>query len=133
MAFVSRASGPEGHAMAALPANLTLEPPNGLALAIVASSAMPMLLLDGALRIIASVLMQTARRVQSEETRGYLHDAHHRIMSVASMQRQLAVTRQGSVELGPYLTELCASIGASMIRDHKKVVLNVEIENASIA
>ena len=258
MAFVSRASGPEGHAMAALPANLSLEPPNGLALAIVASSAMPMLLLDGALRIIAasasfcrdfhigpatvpgqhladlgagewdhpqvasllratasgnaaieayevdlapgagavrrlvlsarrldfadgakvyvllsiadvtdarhiekvkedlvrekavllqelqhrvanslqiiaSVLMQTARRVQSEETRGYLHDAHHRIMSVASMQRQLAVTRQGSVELGPYLTELCASIGASMIRDHKKVVLSVEIENASIA
>ena len=53
------------------------------------------------LQIIASVLMQSARRVQSDETRGYLHDAHHRIMSVASMQRQLAVTRQGSVALRP--------------------------------
>ena len=85
------------------------------------------------LQIIASVLMQSARRVQSDETRGYLHDAHHRIMSVASMQRQLAVTRQGSVELRPYFTELCASIGASMIRDHKKVTLDVEIAEASVA
>ncbi|MEO6396061.1 MAG: sensor histidine kinase [Devosia sp.] len=85
------------------------------------------------LQIIASVLMQSARRVQSDETRGYLHDAHHRIMSVASMQRQLAVTRQGSVELRPYFTELCASIGASMIRDHKMVTLNVEIDDAAVA
>ncbi len=55
------------------------------------------------LQIIASVLMQSARRVQSDETRGYLRDAHHRIMSVASMQRQLAVTSQGDVELAAVL------------------------------
>jgi two-component system, sensor histidine kinase PdtaS len=85
------------------------------------------------LQIIASVLMQSARRVQSDETRGYLRDAHHRIMSVASMQRQLSVTRQGNVELRPYFTELCASIGASMIGDHKKVVLEVEIDEAAVA
>lgn len=84
------------------------------------------------LQIIASVLMQSARRVQSDETRGYLHDAHHRIMSVASMQRQLAVTKQGNVELRPYFTELCASIGASMIRDHRKITLNVEIDDSSV-
>jgi two-component system, sensor histidine kinase PdtaS len=84
------------------------------------------------LQIIASVLMQSARRVQSDETRGYLHDAHHRIMSVASMQRQLAVTRHGLVELRPYLTELCASIGASMIRDHKKVSLDVDVDGSSV-
>jgi two-component system, sensor histidine kinase PdtaS len=255
MAFAPRASGPEGHAMAAL--SVSAEPPNGLALAIVASSGSPMLLLDGelsvvaasasfcdafkvapatiegrqlaslgsgewdlpqvasllhatvsgaaaidayeidlapkgvavrhlvlsarkldfpdggniyvllsisdvtdarlvekvkedlvrekavllqelqhrvanSLQIIASVLMQSARRVQSDETRGYLHDAHHRIMSVASMQRQLAVSRQGSVELRPYFTELCASIGASMIRDHKKVTLDVNIDDSAV-
>ena len=84
------------------------------------------------LQIIASVLMQSARRVQSDETRGYLRDAHHRIMSVASMQRQLAVTRQGSVDLKSYFTDLCASIGASMIRDHDKVTLSVDIDNSSV-
>lgn len=84
------------------------------------------------LQIIASVLMQSARRVQSDETRGYLRDAHHRIMSVASMQRQLAVTRQGSVELRPYFTELCASIGASMIRDHDKVSIEVDIDETAV-
>jgi two-component sensor histidine kinase len=85
------------------------------------------------LQIIASVLMQSARIVQSDETRGYLRDAHNRIMSVASVQRQLAVTRQGSVELRTYFTELCASIGASMIRDRKKVTLDVDIDSSSVA
>lgn len=84
------------------------------------------------LQIIASVLMQSARRVQSDETRGYLRDAHHRIMSVASMQRQLAVTRQGSVDLKSYFTDLCESIGASMIRDHDKVTLSVDIDDSAV-
>ena len=45
------------------------------------------------LQIIASVLMQSARRVQSEETRLHLHDAHSRVMSIAMLQKQLAVTQ----------------------------------------
>ncbi|MEO8883961.1 MAG: histidine kinase dimerization/phosphoacceptor domain -containing protein [Devosia sp.] len=84
------------------------------------------------LQIIASVLMQSARRVQSEETRGHLHDAHHRLMSVAALQRQLAVTKHGGVELRSYFTELCASIGASMIHDHDKVTLDVDIDSSSV-
>ena len=36
------------------------------------------------LQIIASVLLQSARKVQSEETRGHLKDAHNRVMSVAA-------------------------------------------------
>lgn len=44
------------------------------------------------LQIIASVLLQSARKVQSGETRKYLHDAHHRVMSVAALQRQLAAS-----------------------------------------
>jgi two-component sensor histidine kinase len=39
------------------------------------------------LQIIASVLMQSARRVQSEEARGHLQNAHHRVMSIATVQR----------------------------------------------
>lgn len=85
------------------------------------------------LQIIASVLMQSARRVRSDETRGYLQDAHHRIMSVASLQRQLATTSQGDVELRSYFTDLCSSIGASMIRDHNKVSLDVEVDDSSVS
>ena len=44
------------------------------------------------LQVIAGVLMQSVRRVQSEETRTHLLDAHHRVMSVAALQRQLALT-----------------------------------------
>ena len=64
------------------------------------------------LQIIASVLLQSARKVQSEETRSHLFDAHQRVMSVASLQKQLAASQLGDVELRPYLTELCESIGA---------------------
>jgi two-component sensor histidine kinase len=67
------------------------------------------------LQIIASVLMQSARRVQSEETRLHLHDAHSRVMSIATLQKQLAVTQLKSVELRTYFTDLCGSIAASMI------------------
>lgn len=38
------------------------------------------------LQIIASVLMQSARRVQSEEVRGHLHNAHNRVMSIAALR-----------------------------------------------
>lgn len=75
------------------------------------------------LQIIASVLMQSARRVQSEESRAHLHDAHHRVMSIATMQRQLAASRLGEVELRPYFRDLCASIAASMIADRDQLRL----------
>jgi two-component sensor histidine kinase len=72
------------------------------------------------LQIIASVLMQSARRVQSEETRDHLRDAHHRVMSIAAVQRQLAASSLEDVELRPYFTQLCESLGASMIRDQNE-------------
>jgi len=83
------------------------------------------------LQIIASVLMQSARKVQSEETKGHLYDAHQRVMSVASVQKQLAVSRVGNVEIGPYLKALCASIGASMIRDHDVLSLEVKADEST--
>ena len=81
------------------------------------------------LQIIASVLMQSARKVQSEETRGHLVDAHQRVMTVASLQQQLAATRAGKVQMRPYLTTLCESIGASMIRDHDQLSLEVRADD----
>lgn len=77
------------------------------------------------LQIIASVLMQSARRVVSDETRTHLYDAHHRVMSVASLQQHLAATRVGDVEVRAYLTGLCKSIAASMIHDREQLTLEV--------
>jgi two-component sensor histidine kinase len=85
------------------------------------------------LQIIASVLMQSARRVQSAETKGHLFDAHSRVMSVAALQHQLATSELGDVELRAYFTELCASIGASMIHDHDQIKLTVEADDAQCA
>ncbi len=82
------------------------------------------------LQIIASVLMQSAKRVQSEETRLHLHDAHHRVMSIATLQRHLATSRVGEVELRPYLHDLCQSIGASMIPDHGKLSLTATVDDS---
>ena len=83
------------------------------------------------LQIIASVLLQSARKVQSEETRAHLQDAHQRVMSVAALQQQLAVSRLADVELRPYFTALCASIGASMIRDHDQLSLDVTADGST--
>lgn len=84
------------------------------------------------LQIIASVMMLNARRTSSEETRGHLTDAHNRVMSVADLQMQLAVSTKESVNLRSYLTKLCATIGASMIVDPKALVLSVRAPEALV-
>jgi len=82
------------------------------------------------LQIIASVLMQNARKVQSDESRIHLVDAHQRVMSVAALQKQLAASGKGNVELRPYFAALCQSIGASMIRDHDQLTLDVQTDDS---
>jgi two-component sensor histidine kinase len=84
------------------------------------------------LQIIASVLLQSARNVQSEETRTHLKDAHNRVMSIATVQKQLSLSRQGDVELRPYFAQLCQSLGASMIRDHNKQSIQVSGDRSSV-
>ena len=84
------------------------------------------------LQIIASVLLQNARAVQSSESRAHLHDAHHRLMSVAAVQEQLAMSRHGDVELRPYLTGLCHSLGASMIYDHNQLSIGVMADSSKV-
>jgi two-component sensor histidine kinase len=77
------------------------------------------------LQIIASVLMQSARRVQSEEARGHLQNAHHRVMSIAALQRQLSTSAGGTVEVRTYFKQLCQSLGASMIADPDRLSIEV--------
>jgi two-component sensor histidine kinase len=83
------------------------------------------------LQIIASVLMQSARRVQSEETRLHLRDAHSRVMSIAMLQKQLAVTQVRNVELRTYFTDLCRSISASMIGDPNELTLEAIVDDTT--
>jgi two-component sensor histidine kinase len=83
------------------------------------------------LQIIASVLMQTARRTPSAETKGHLYDAHNRVMSVAALQRQLVASSLENIQLRTYFNELCDSIGASMIPDPSKLTLDVRCDEAS--
>lgn len=84
------------------------------------------------LQIIASVLMQSAKQVQSEETRTHLRDAHNRVMSIATVQQQLAASRLGEVELRGYFTQLCESLGASMIHDHSQLSLEVSADDSKV-
>ena len=84
------------------------------------------------LQIIASVLMQSARRTQSDEARTHLTNAHSRVMSVAALQQQLAASTLGSVELKAYLTKLCETIAASMIADPKLLSIEVAGRDAVI-
>jgi two-component sensor histidine kinase len=81
------------------------------------------------LQIIASVLMQSARRVQSEETRTHLHDAHRRVMSIATLQKQLAKQSADKVEQSKNLGDLCTSIGASMIDDANRISLSSKVDD----
>jgi two-component sensor histidine kinase len=84
------------------------------------------------LQIIASVLMQSARRVQSEEARGHLHNAHHRVMSIAALQKQLSTSMGGTIELRAYFTQLSQSLGASMIADPARLSMQVTVDDSAV-
>lgn len=84
------------------------------------------------LQIIASVLMQSARKVQSEEARGYLESAHNRVMSIAALQRQLSLTSSSSVELRSYFTQLSQSLSASMISDPDRMSIKVDVDDSAV-
>lgn len=85
------------------------------------------------LQIIASVIMQSARRVQSDETRMHLHDAHHRVMSIATLQKQLAATSASEVALRPYFTDLCRSIAASMVANPERLRLTATVDDSMVS
>jgi len=81
------------------------------------------------LQIIAGILILNARNAQSEETRRHLEDAHHRVLSVATVARQLHASGHGKpIELGPYLSRLCNTLSSSMIYDTRLTSLKVEAD-----
>lgn len=85
------------------------------------------------LQIIASILLLKARAVNSEETRHHLRDAHQRVMSVAEVQSHLhASGGVDQIEVGSYLTKLCASLAASMISEDRPIDLRVVADDGRI-
>lgn len=84
------------------------------------------------LQIIASILMQSARRVSTDESRAPLVDAHHRVIAIAGLQRQLAASARKEVEVLPYLRDLCASITAAIIYDSKRLSLSASGDDSVI-
>lgn len=84
------------------------------------------------LQIIASILLIKARTVRSDETRLHLQDAHRRVMSIAAVQQQLQGSENsGTIELRPYLSRLCETLGASMIGDRRPISLETKIEGGT--
>jgi chemotaxis protein methyltransferase CheR len=78
------------------------------------------------LQIIASIILMKAKRVESEDTRLHLQDAHSRVMSIAAVQEHLhSLGSIGSVEVTPYLSKLCESLATSMIGDIRPISLKV--------
>jgi two-component sensor histidine kinase len=85
------------------------------------------------LQIIASILLLKAKAVTSAESREHLRDAHERVMSVAAVQSHLhASDGIERIEVGAYLTKLCASLGASMIGGPQPPVLEVVADDGLI-
>ena len=84
------------------------------------------------LQIIASVLMQNARKVQSDVSRSHLFDAHNRVMSIATLQKLLSSSQSDEISLHPYLTDLCRSLGASMIHDRDLISLDVVCDESVV-
>jgi two-component sensor histidine kinase len=78
------------------------------------------------LQIVASIILMKARAVQSEETRIHLQDAHKRVISIAAVQKQLHASGiGGSIEVAPYLRNLCETLASSMIGDSRPISLKV--------
>jgi two-component sensor histidine kinase len=85
------------------------------------------------LQIIASILLMKARSVQSEETRGHLQDAHKRVMSVAAVQQHLQASGHGdAIEVGPYLSKLCATLAQSMTGETRPVALEAKVSGGTV-
>ena len=78
------------------------------------------------LQIIASVLLKNARETKSDETRSHLKEAHHRVMSVAGLERLLSTSKDGDVEVHAYFTSLCERLTASMIGESDQISLTVD-------
>ncbi len=53
-------------------------------------------------------------------------------MAIAALQRQLSTSAAGSVELRAYFTQLCQSLGASMIADPTRLSIQVKVDDSIV-
>jgi two-component sensor histidine kinase len=83
------------------------------------------------LQVIASVLMQSVRTTQAALLRTMPADRGLRVMSVDALQEQLAASKVGDVAIGPYHSDLCQSIAASMIRADAHITLEVRADESA--
>jgi chemotaxis protein methyltransferase CheR len=84
------------------------------------------------LQIIAGIILMKAARVESEETRAHLQDAHKRVMSIAAVQAQLhASGAVGPIDVVPYLSKLCSTLATSMISDNRPITIKVVGESGT--
>ena len=64
--------------------------------------------------------------MESPEVRAHLHDAHERILSLATIENDLYATGlNDDIDAGPYLTRLCASLSQSMV-GNRPIAITVE-------
>ena len=86
------------------------------------------------LQSIASILQLKASKVQSEETRNHLLDAHARVLSIAAVQRHLFASDWGEqVAVAPYLSKLCETLGQSMTGESGLATLAVVDSSGSLS
>jgi two-component sensor histidine kinase len=86
------------------------------------------------LQLIASILLIKAGIVESEETRKHLEDAHERIMSIATVQKQLDPGSLGDeVKVAPYLQALCASLARSMVGGRRPITIEVKADEGTVS
>ena len=53
-------------------------------------------------------------------------------MSIAAVQKQLSMSQDGNVELRSYFTQLCESLGASMISDDDRLKISVTVDDSAV-
>lgn len=86
------------------------------------------------LQLIASILLIKAGIVESEETRKHLEDAHERIMSIATVQKQLDPTTLGeNIAVKPYLKALAASLARSMVGGRRPITIEVLADEGTVS
>ncbi|MDP2648790.1 MAG: histidine kinase dimerization/phosphoacceptor domain -containing protein [bacterium] len=82
--------------------------------------------IGNSLQLIASIILLKSHAVKSKESRLHLEETHDRVLSIATVQRNLDPT-DGNTEVPvvAYLKILCESIAKSMIGGRKPVTLKV--------
>jgi chemotaxis protein methyltransferase CheR len=85
------------------------------------------------LQLIASIITLKADSVKSAESKAHLEDAHDRIISIATVQRNLDPSSEGSlVPVADYLTILCQSLTKSMIGGRKPITIVVSGSDGTV-